>query len=654
MSHLLNADRIGLTRGDRRLLDGISLGLDDGDRVGVVGVNGDGKSSLLGVLAGTIPPDEGRVTHRADLAVGALAQHDRLPDTDPAGRPATVGTVVLGGALDDPTHTWAGDVLVREVLNGLLGDLAVGSGDLEARLAVPVAHLSGGQRRRVALAAVLVGRHDVVLLDEPTNHLDVAGVAWLAEHLRVRWPAGRGGLLVVTHDRWFLDAVCSSMWEVHDGEVDAYEGGYAAYGLARAERSRVAAATEARRQNLLRKELAWLRRGAPARTSKPKFRIQAADALIADTPPPRHQVELMAAAAARLGNDVLDLDRVALAPGGPVTDGSGDPGADSAGVGSPSTGSDHGDLVLLDATWSLGAGDRVGIVGINGSGKTTVLRLLDGRLAPVSGRVRRGRTVRTALLTQHLDELAPVSGLRVIDALEADREWMSVGERTVTPVQLLDRLGFAGGRGRTRVDELSGGERRRLQLARLLLEEPNVLLLDEPTNDLDIDSLAAMEDLLDGFAGSLVVVSHDRYFLERVCDRQVGLMGDGRITDLPGGIDQYLGRLAAGGGAAERSGGSGAVGSGSVGSGGSSPAPASSAADSRAARKAMARLERALERLDDRRAGIEQAMAEAATDHERLMELDTERRALDAERDQIEDEWLEVAERADQATSPSP
>ncbi|MGO2702715.1 MAG: ABC-F family ATP-binding cassette domain-containing protein, partial [Cellulosimicrobium funkei] len=507
MAHLLGADGISLTVGTRTLLDDVSLGLDDGDRVGIVGPNGAGKTTLLRLLAGTQQPDGGRVTRVGGLRVGLLDQRDDV------GTGATIRDLVHG---DAATHAWASDASVRTVHAGLLGDL-----DLDA----PADTLSGGQRRRVALAALLVADHDVLFLDEPTNHLDVEGVAWLAAHLGDRFarPGAKGALVVVTHDRWFLDAVCSRMWEVRgdgSGQVEGYEGGYAAYVLARAERQRTAAVAAEKRDNLLRKELAWLRRGAPARTSKPKFRLDAAAALIADVPPPRDTLELTRTATKRLGKDVLDLEDVTVAV--PRQDG-------------------QGERVLLDdVTWRLGPGDRYGVVGVNGAGKTTLLALLAGRREPDSGRVKRGKTVHVAELSQDVGELDDIAGARVIQVIEDEKRSVVVDGKELSASQLVERLGFTRERSQTLVRDLSGGERRRLQLLRLLVAEPNVLLLDEPTNDLDTDTLAALEDLLDGWPGTLIVVSHDRYLLERVADRQVALLGDGQVRDLPGGVEQYL------------------------------------------------------------------------------------------------------------------
>ncbi|WP_199422994.1 ABC-F family ATP-binding cassette domain-containing protein [Actinotalea solisilvae] len=616
MAHLLGADSLTYTVGTRTLLDGVSLGLDAGARTGVVGPNGAGKSTLLRLLARRLEPDAGRVTHAGGVRVGMLDQRDEPP-------PGTRIRDLVHGS--DAEHTWAGDAGVRAVHAGLLADL-----DLDA----DVAHLSGGQRRRVALAALLVADHDVLLLDEPTNHLDVEGVAWLAEHLSARFGArgARGALLVVTHDRWFLDAVCTRMWEVTGardggpgGQVVSYEGGYAAYVLARAERERSAGVAATKRDNLLRKELAWLRRGAPARTSKPKFRLDAASALIADEPPPRDPLELTRLATARQGKDVVDLEDVTVRFTGP-------------------TGEDR--TLLDDVTWRLGPGDRFGVVGVNGAGKTTLLRLLDGSLRATAGRVKRGKTVVVATLTQDVAELDDVADLRVVEVVERERRLVAVGGKDLTAAQLVERLGFARERAQTVVGDLSGGERRRLQLLRLLVGEPNLLLLDEPTNDLDTDTLAAMEDLLDGWPGTLVVVSHDRYLLERVCDRQVALLGDGRLRDLPGGVEQYLAlrreapSRAAGAAGPEEDGA--APDAGAAGPGG--PAAAPSAADVRAARKEVARIDRRLARIAAREVELHEQLAAGATDHTLVQRLDAELRELAAEREALEEEWFVAAE----------
>ncbi|MGW2093056.1 ABC-F family ATP-binding cassette domain-containing protein [Promicromonospora sukumoe] len=612
MAHLLGADGIALTIGTRTLLADVSLGLDDGDRVGIVGPNGAGKSTLLRIFAGTALPDGGRVTRVGGSTLGMLDQRDELPDD------ATVLDLVHG---DADTHVWASDARVREVHDGLIADLGWDA---------PVAKLSGGQRRRVALAALLVQDPDVLLLDEPTNHLDVEGVAWLAAHLRERYgrPGTTGALVVVTHDRWFLDEVCSRMWEVRGdgtGAVDGYEGGYAAYILARAERARQAATAAEKRDNLLRKELAWLRRGAPARTSKPKFRLDAASALIDDEPPPRDSMELSRMATRRLGKDVLDLESVSVAVPGKV--------------------------LFDDVTWRLGPGDRYGVVGVNGAGKTTLLALLAGRREPDSGRVKRGKTIHVRELSQDVAELDELGTLKAVEVIEQEKGRVVVDGKELTASQLTEKLGFTRERAYTPVRDLSGGERRRLQLLRLLVSEPNVLLLDEPTNDLDTDTLAAVEDLLDGWPGTLIVVSHDRYLLERVADRQVALLGDGTIRDLPGGVEEYL-RLraaakAAGASASGTPGGTGAAGTTS----GTAPAAAGNGSgdelsqrDIRAAKKEVSRIERRLAKIAQKEAELHENIAQQATDYQAVARLDAELRDLVSERDELEAAWLEAAE----------
>jgi ATP-binding cassette subfamily F protein uup len=599
--NLVNLEDVRKGYGTRTLLDGVSLGVGEGDRVGVVGRNGGGKSTLLRLLARHEPPDEGRVTHSGGLRVATVAQREDLDAT------TTVRDLVVGSG---PAHAWASDAGVREVLGGLFGASGAG-GTLDAMLERSAGALSGGERRRVSLAQALIGQHDLLVLDEPTNHLDVDGIYWLAEHLAAR----REALVVVTHDRWFLDEVCTATWEVTGGDVHAYEGGYSAYVLARAERERMQAASDARRANLLRKELAWLRRGPPARTSKPRFRIDAANALIAEEPPPRDGLELMRFASARLGKTVYDAADVTVEVGGRV--------------------------LFEDLTWQVGPGDRIGIVGANGSGKTTLLRVLTGALAPSSGTVKRGVTVRAAYLSQDVVELAPT--LRVLEAVQQVRHVLDLGKgRTITATQLCERFGFVGNAQWTPVGELSGGERRRLQLLRLLMDEPNVLVLDEPTNDLDIDTLTALEDLLDGWPGTLLVVSHDRYFVERTCDREVALLGDGRLRDLPGGVEEYL-RLRraqpAQGVAAQPT--TTARGGGDV-----PPSNAQTdAAATRTARKELTRLERTLEKLRDREVRLHSDLEAAATDHERVLALDASLRELHDERATLEHRWLELAER---------
>jgi ATPase subunit of ABC transporter with duplicated ATPase domains len=593
MANLINLERATVSFGTRTLLDGVSLGVDEGDAIGVVGRNGDGKTTLLQVLTGTRQPDSGRVTHTSGSSVGYLRQSDDF------AADATVRDVIVGG---QPDHIWAADADTRAVVSHLLGGL-----DLDSE----VGNLSGGERRRVALAAVLLAGHDVLVLDEPTNHLDVEVIGWLAGHLAaLRTKA----LVVVSHDRWFLDAVCTRTWEVHDGSVDAYEGGYAAYVLARAERMRVAAGTEARRRNLMRKELAWLRRGPPARTSKPKFRIQAANELIANEPEPRDALALQRFATARLGKDVFDLRRVLLEVGEPDQ--------------SPGRSAPARRKILDGLDWSIGPGARIGLVGVNGTGKTSVLKLLTGELAPTSGTVKRGLTLRIGYLSQALVEVDADD--RVLDAVERQRRITELaGGQEVSTATLLEDFGFTGEKLVTRLGDLSGGERRRFQFLRLLLDEPNVLLLDEPTNDLDIDTLNVIEDYLDGWPGTLMVVTHDRYFLERVADVTYALTGGGRCELLPGGIEQYL---------AQRS----EVETQSA----AKPVERGESASARERRtgKELSRIESQLGKLDERIDALHVAMADAASDHVRLGELNAELRDLQSRKDSLEEEWLALAD----------
>jgi ABC transport system ATP-binding/permease protein len=583
--NLVNLERVDKAYGIRALLDGVSLGIAARQRIGVVGRNGDGKTTLLRVIIRVEPPDGGRVTHMRDLRVGYLTQRD---DVDPG---QTVRHLVLRDRVD---HEWAGDPRARGVVEHLLAGL-----DLDRRLG----ELSGGERRRSALARLLLDDHDLVVLDEPTNHLDVEAIDWLARHL-VSLPSA---LLVVTHDRWFLDAVTTTTWEVHDGVLDGYEGGYAAYVLARAERARQSGAADARRRNLVRKELAWLRSGAPARTSKPRFRIEAANTLIADVPPPRDRLELQRFATTRLGKDVVDLVDVSIARGGR--------------------------RILDRVTFLLAPGARMGVVGVNGVGKTTLLQLLAGEIRPDAGRRREGKTVALAYLRQGVDEL-PVQR-RVLDSVEEIRRITRLaGGRELTATAMLERFGFTGDRLTARVGDLSGGERRRLQVLRLLMREPNVLLLDEPTNDLDIETLTVIEDVLDGWAGSLVVVSHDRYFVERVCDEVWALPGDGSFVMLSRGIEEYLERRA----------------TASSADGPLTPPPSptharrSSAAEQRGARKELARLERRLDRIGRREQELHEQMAAHAADYTSLERIDVELRALRSERAELEDAWLAAAD----------
>jgi ABC transport system ATP-binding/permease protein len=622
VANIVNLDRVSKGYGGAgQLLADVSLGIDDADRIGVVGLNGAGKSTLLRLLTRAEEPDDGRVAHRRDLGVAAL------PQALTFAADATVRDVVLGTAwLDEDMgaeHEWAGDASVRAILDGL--------GMSYLGLNAPVGPMSGGERRRVALAALLVRPADLLVLDEPTNHLDVGGIDWLARHLLAR----RGALVVVTHDRWFLDAVSTMTWEVADRTVRAYEGGFAAWTLARAERERVAAATEARRQNLLRKEIAWLRRGPPARTSKPRFRIEAANALIADVPPPRDPVSLRRLATAWLGKQVYELRDVELFAG-------------------PKE-------LLRRQSWLVGPGDRIAVVGANGAGKTTLLRLLAGRLDPAAGRLLTGSTVRSAYLSQELvddgsgtprqagapeSSLLPGS-LRVLEAVEEVARRVVLGDRELSAAQLAETFGFDDRRLWARVSDLSGGERRRLQMLRLLAAEPNVLLLDEPTNDLDTDTLAALEDLLDSWPGTLIVASHDRYLIERVTDTVYGMFGDGRLVHLPGGVDQYLAGVAGpAAGAAparperpekpEMPENRGAVG-GRV-----------SAAGVRTARKELTRLERQVGRLERQEAELHHELAVHATDYARVADLDARLREVRDERARAEEEWLVLAERVDQ------
>ncbi|MGV0655735.1 ABC-F family ATP-binding cassette domain-containing protein [Mycolicibacterium thermoresistibile] len=595
MANLINLERVTVGYGTRVLLHEVSLGVADGDAIGVVGRNGDGKSTLLGVLTGEREPDSGRVTHTSGLSVGYLRQGDDFGD-------ASIREVIVAGR---PDHVWAADPTTREVVEQLLGGI-----DLDGS----VDTLSGGERRRVALAAVLIGGHDVLVLDEPTNHLDVEVIAWLAAHLSGRTARRTGALVVVSHDRWFLDAVCTTTWEVHSasgkGTVDAYEGGYAAYVLARAERMRLAATAETRRRNLLRKELAWLRRGPPARTSKPKFRIQAANELIATEPPPRDSVVLQRFATSRLGKDVFDLHGVRLEVGEPPR------------------------VVLDNIDWSIGPGDRIGLVGVNGTGKTSVLRMLAGQLQPTAGTVKRGATLKIGYLSQALDELDGSD--RVLDAVENRRRITELaGGREISAATLLEDFGFTGDKLTTRIADLSGGERRRLQFLRLLLDEPNVLLLDEPTNDLDIDTLTVIEDYLDGWPGTVIVVTHDRYFLERVSDVTYALTGGGRCDLLPGGVDQYLSDRAARKAPTAKS--PAATGSGA----GKGESPA---ARQRRIAKELTRIEGQLSKIDGQIAALHEAMAAAASDHVRFAELNTELGELQRRKTRLEEDWLITAD----------
>lgn len=605
MAHLLGGENLHIEFPTRTVFEGVTVGLNEGDRIGIVGRNGDGKSTLLSLLGGRLTPDAGQVTVRSGTRIGYLDQADRLDDS------LTVGQAIVG---DTPEYEWASDPKIRDVISGLVSDL-----DWEA----PVSSLSGGQRRRVALAALLAGDWEVLMLDEPTNHLDVEAISWLAAHLKNRWSKNAGGLLTVTHDRWFLDEVCTGTWEVHDGIVEPFEGGYAAYILQRVERDRQAAAAEAKRQNLMRKELAWLRRGAPARTSKPKFRIEAANALIADVPPVRNQIELTRLAVSRLGKDVVDLEDVSVSYPDALAEG----------------GSKQ---VLKKVTWRIAPGERTGILGVNGAGKSTLLNLVTGALEPTSGRVKRGKTVKIATLTQQLDELAEVANDRVSDVIGRKRTTYLAGGKELTPGQLLERLGFTSAQLSTQVKDLSGGQKRRLQLLLILLDEPNVLILDEPSNDLDTDMLAAMEDLLDTWPGTLLVVSHDRYLMERVTDQQYAVM-EGSFRHLPGGIDQYL-ELSAGAMGAKKA-VSSPLGKQEPASSAPANGPKVSGAEARAAQKEISQIDRKLAKLADQKAKLEEVMAaHDPADYEGLAALGSQADELAAQVEELELRWMELSE----------
>ncbi len=593
--HLVGIENVSHEFPNRTVFDSLTIAIHAGDRIGVVGRNGDGKSTLLRIMAGSLVPDSGNVIRRSDLRLGMLDQTDSMNDDD------TILHVVVG---DGPEHEWASNPRIRDVLKGLLSDLDTAS---------TIGSLSGGQRRRVALAQLLVGDWDVVLLDEPTNHLDVTGVAWLAQHIVQRWPNGQGGLAVVTHDRWFLDAVSTETWEVHDGIVDRYEGGYAAYTLQRLERQRQASTMEERRQNLLRKELAWLRRGAPARTSKPKFRIEAANALIENVPAPRDTVELGKMATQRLGKDVVDILDVTVELGGKT--------------------------ILRDIEWRLAPGERTGILGANGAGKSTLMGLIDGRTQPTAGRVKTGKTVVVRRLDQRLEGLDDIMDDRVSAVIARYRTEYTVGDTTMSPGQLLERLGFSTAQLSTEVRNLSGGQKRRLQFLLILLDEPNVLLLDEPTNDLDTDMLAAMEDVLDTWPGTLIVVSHDRYLLERVTDNQYAVM-NGHLRHLPGGIDEYLRIEAAQ--AADAARGASAQNSAR---GATAAASAMSGADRRVLEKEMQALERKIAKLTADVDSIHARMAEYDQgDYAGLTALSDALRAIENDLETTEERWLEVVD----------
>jgi len=580
--NLVNIEEVSKAFDIRALLERVSLGVSEGDRIGIVGRNGSGKSTLMKIIAAVEQPDQGRVTKANSVKIGLLSQVDKA---DPN---STVGDVVIG---DRAKHEWASDSGIREVFTGLFG----GFDDhlFERKFAT----LSGGEKRRVGLAKLLIDDLDLILLDEPTNHLDVEGVAWLAEHLNQRKNLA---VLVITHDRWFLDAVTDRTWEVVGGKVEEYDGGYSAFVLAKAERSRQASAMDARRNNLIRKELAWLRRGAPARTTKPKFRVDAANVLIAEEPAPRDQGELLKFARNRLGNTVYEAHHAQIRAGEKE--------------------------LIDDLYWNVGPGDRIGIVGVNGAGKTTLMRTLAGEIPPYAGKLVTGVTVKAAFLTQHLDELNPT--WRVLEAVEKVASHIELGNgKSLSASQLCERLGFDKDSQWTPVGDLSGGEKRRLQLTRLLMDSPNVLLLDEPTNDFDIETLTELEDLLDSYGGTLIVISHDRYFLERVCDRFVGLLGDKELRDLPRGVDQYLEQRAQ-----------------SL----QKPAEAvkgksqSSAVELRQLKKDLVRVERQIQKAKEKIVELESAQEKAAFDPTELIRISAELETQRAEINSREEEWLEI------------
>lgn len=586
MAHLLGAEGISHSFPTKRVFDGVTVGISEGDRIGVVGRNGDGKSTLLKILTKQLTPDSGRVTWRGGLRVGFLRQQDNFSPE------LTVATAVVG---DRPDYEWASDAKVRDVLSGLVSDLDWNQS---------VSTLSGGQLRRVALAQLLAGEHDVIMLDEPTNHLDIDGVSWLAQHLKARWSKNNGGLLVITHDRWFLDAVSNYTWEVVACRIEPFVGGYAAYIQQRAERSRQQAAIEARRQNLLRKELAWLGRGAPARTTKPKFRMDAALEMIGNEPPPRDPIELAKLATTRLGKDVVDIEDVSYQV--------------------------EGREVLKNVTLRLGPGDRIGLLGRNGAGKTTLLQLMTGELAPTKGKVKIGKTVKFAKLSQDVRELDKFADERIFTMIRREKTAFVVGKKEIPTGQLVEQLGFDSPELQTPIKDLSGGQRRRFQLLRLLFTEPNVLILDEPTNDLDTDMLAAMEDLLDGWPGTLIVVSHDRYLLERVTDNQYGIFHDGTLRHLPGGVDQYLLQ--------------------------NHPKPVArveksqsselSGAERRALEKESARLERLIAKNQDDLLQQQLLLGNAdPTDYQKLTELSQRIQELEENIQALEESWLETAQK---------
>ncbi|MFT4147621.1 MAG: ABC-F family ATP-binding cassette domain-containing protein [Micrococcaceae bacterium] len=594
MAHLSGVENVTLSYGTRTILDNITIGVHTGDRIGVVGRNGDGKSSLISILAKKSNADSGQVIHRKDISIGYLLQSEDLPQEQ------KVIDVIFGGS---DTYTWSSNPTQRSIIDALLKGI---------KHDALIKTLSGGQKRKLALAQVLVGQHDILILDEPTNHLDVEGIYWLAAHLKHRWKAGQGALVVVTHDRWFLDEVCTSMWEVHDGIVERYEGGYSAYTLAKAEREEKARVIEQKRNNALRKELAWLRRGAPARTSKPKFRIDAANELIADVPELRNKVTLNKMATARLGKDVIDLEDVSLS---------------------------YGEQNIFNhLTYRLAPGERLGILGANGVGKSTFFKLLSREIEADSGRVKWGKTVQLAQLSQHSDELAPYEKMTVKEAIDSISKYINIDGKETPASTLLERFGFDGQKQWTKVKELSGGERRRLALLILLMGEPNVLLLDEPTNDLDIETLTAFEDLLDSWPGTLVIISHDRFFMERVTDHQYGIVEAGSLRSLPGGVEQYVQLSKSAEYAQETELKKQEVTP-------STKENTVSGAKRRQLNKEVQRIEKRMSKIEKETADIHREMDAAATDYTTLAQLQEQLNELHEENETLEVQWLEIQEK---------
>ena len=640
----LGLEHVALSFATKTIFTDVTQGIFEGDRIGIVGRNGDGKSTLLHLLKGTQEPEQGRVTMRNGLTFGMLDQRDPLKDED------TVRKAALENRQD---YEWAADPRSREIVESLLGGM-----ELEAK----VGTLSGGQRRRVDLARLLLRDWDILALDEPTNHLDLLTIHWLAEHLKNRWAKNSGALLLVTHDRWFLDEVCTSMWEVHDGTIDPFEGGYSAYMLQRVERERQADLAETKRRNLARKELAWLTRGARARSTKQKFHVKAAQELIADVPPMRNSLELKRMATSRLGKQVVDLVDVTKIYPGADSDADGnqndrvpsphaerplmgsvtvaaDPGKDRPGTAAADTLTISGHKVLDDVTWLIGPGDRFGIVGANGAGKSTLLGLIDGSVAPTAGHVKVGKTVRFAVLTQRLDELEKLGRYRIKEVLSRYKPTYLVEGKEVSPSQLMERLGFESSQLMTRIGDLSGGQKRRMQLLLILLDEPNVLVMDEPGNDLDTDMLAVMEDMLDSWPGTLIVVSHDRYLLERVTDQQFALI-NGKVVHLPGGVQDYLDMVES----ADRGAADAPDQASAKETGNHNQAKAERVAKRNLSKQASA-IERKLAKLADQRKDLERQMAEHdPSDYQGLNELNSKLKDLTEQSDQLEEEWLTIGE----------